>query len=104
MPDILEQTFAAVGDTLGDRLDLRPLHPAYDARFADGTRLAVHSEPDAMYAEVRRFAGAAERSADSGRSRRRSRRCCATNGCGGCSVSSRCTRAWRRSARWRCTR
>ncbi|MEB3028146.1 hypothetical protein VFJ44_11030, partial [Streptococcus sp. R3] len=56
----LEQTFAAVGDTLGDRLDLRPLHPAYDARFADGTRLAVHSEPDAMYAEVRRFAGAAE--------------------------------------------
>ncbi|MBA4854741.1 phytoene desaturase [Nocardia farcinica] len=60
MPDILEQTFAAVGDTLGDRLDLRPLHPAYDARFADGTRLAVHSEPDAMYAEVRRFAGAAE--------------------------------------------
>ncbi|MCM6775388.1 phytoene desaturase family protein [Nocardia sp. CDC159] len=60
MPDILEQTFAAVGDSVERRLELLPLRPVYDARFADGSRLAVHSEFDAMYEEVRRFAGAAE--------------------------------------------
>ena len=60
MRDILDETFAAVGDSLDARLDLLPLHPAYDARFADGSRLAVHSDADAMYDEVRRFSGVAE--------------------------------------------
>ncbi|MFF0492056.1 phytoene desaturase family protein [Nocardia sp. NPDC004068] len=60
MRDILDETFAAVGDGVEHRLELLPLDPVYDARFADGSRLAVHSDPDAMYEEVRRFAGAAE--------------------------------------------
>jgi len=60
MRDILDETFAAVGDSIDSRLELLPLHPAYDARFADGSRLAVHSEADAMYDEVRRFSGVAE--------------------------------------------
>ncbi|WP_329131598.1 phytoene desaturase family protein [Streptomyces sp. NBC_00670] len=60
MPHLAEAAFAAVGETLRDRLDLIPLHPAYRARFADGSGLDVHTEPDAMEAEVERFAGPAE--------------------------------------------
>ncbi|MFI6082868.1 phytoene desaturase [Streptomyces sp. NPDC051217] len=60
MPDLVEEVFAAVGDKLADRLDLIPLHPAYRARFADGSALDVHTGADAMAAEVERFAGARE--------------------------------------------
>ncbi|QES40241.1 phytoene desaturase [Streptomyces venezuelae] len=58
MPDLVEDAFAAVGESLRDRLDLVPLHPAYRARFADGDSLDVHTAPDAMEAEIERFAGA----------------------------------------------
>lgn len=57
MPDIAAEAFAAVGEELGDRLDLVPLHPAYRARFADGATLDVHTSASAMEAEVERFAG-----------------------------------------------
>ncbi|MFC6063762.1 phytoene desaturase, partial [Streptomyces ochraceiscleroticus] len=60
MPDLADDAFAAVGDALRDRVDLVPLHPAYHARFADGSRLDVHTRADAMEAEVERFAGAGE--------------------------------------------
>ncbi|WP_189213766.1 phytoene desaturase family protein [Actinokineospora fastidiosa] len=60
MPDIIEQTLAAVGDSLSARLDLTPLHPAYEARFADGASLPVHTEAEAMTEQVRAFAGPAE--------------------------------------------
>jgi phytoene desaturase len=60
MPHLIEEALAAVGESLQDRLDLVPLHPAYRAQFADGSRLDVHTEADAMEAEVRRFAGPAE--------------------------------------------
>ncbi|MEU5209010.1 phytoene desaturase family protein [Streptomyces sp. NPDC020742] len=58
MPDLLDEAFAAVGERLTDRLTLQELHPAYRARFADGSELDVHTEPMAMEAEVERFAGA----------------------------------------------
>ncbi|WP_381560855.1 phytoene desaturase [Streptomyces eurythermus] len=60
MPDLAEEAFAAVGDSLYRRVELTPLHPAYRAGFADGTSLDVHTDGDAMEAEVRRFAGPAE--------------------------------------------
>ncbi|MDO0929057.1 phytoene desaturase family protein [Streptomyces sp. TG1A-8] len=60
MPDLADEAFAAVGDSLAGRVELIPLHPAYRARFADGGTLDVHTEADAMAAEVERFAGAAE--------------------------------------------
>ncbi|TFE55816.1 phytoene desaturase [Streptomyces sp. ICN441] len=60
MPDLLADAFAAVGDSMADRLELLPLHPAYRAVFADGSALDVHTGPDAMEAEVARFAGARE--------------------------------------------
>ncbi|WP_330172292.1 phytoene desaturase family protein [Streptomyces sp. NBC_01498] len=60
MPGLVEDALAAVGDKLTDRLDLIPLHPAYRARFADGSTLDVHTDADAMAAEVERLAGARE--------------------------------------------
>ncbi|MFJ6725138.1 phytoene desaturase family protein [Streptomyces sp. NPDC091281] len=60
MPDLADEAFAAVGDSLYDRVDLVPLHPAYRARFADGSSLDVHTDAAAMEAEVERFAGARE--------------------------------------------
>jgi phytoene desaturase len=57
MPDIIEDAFAAVGDTLADRLELLPLHPAYHAMFADGSALQVHTDADAMATEIEGFAG-----------------------------------------------
>ncbi|MVO89482.1 phytoene desaturase [Streptomyces sp. p1417] len=60
MPDLVEEAFAAVGERLTDRLELLALHPAYRARFADGTALDVHTDAAAMETEVERFAGARE--------------------------------------------
>ncbi|MET9931237.1 FAD-dependent oxidoreductase, partial [Streptomyces sp. NPDC006324] len=69
MPDLLDDAFRAVGDSLRARVDLVPLHPAYRALFADGTRLDVHTDADAMEAEVAAFAGPRE-AAGYGRLRR----------------------------------
>ncbi|KUL46029.1 phytoene dehydrogenase [Streptomyces sp. NRRL F-4489] len=60
MPGLLAEAFAAVGESLADRLRLIPLAPAYRALFADGSRLDVHSDGAAMAAEVERFAGPRE--------------------------------------------
>jgi phytoene desaturase len=60
MPDIIEDAFAAVGESLSERLDLMRVEPAYRASFADGSSLDVHSERDAMAAEIERFAGRAQ--------------------------------------------
>ncbi|MFF9276699.1 phytoene desaturase family protein [Streptomyces griseosporeus] len=60
MPDLADEAFAAVGDSLRRRVELIPLHPAYRAEFADGSGLDVHTDADAMAAEVERFAGSAE--------------------------------------------
>ncbi len=57
MPDIIEDTFAAVGDTLARRLELCTLDPAYRAVFADGSSLDVHRDPDRMADAVAEFAG-----------------------------------------------
>ncbi|WP_399881852.1 phytoene desaturase [Streptomyces sp. BBFR51] len=60
MPHLADEAFAAVGDSLARRVDLVALHPAYRAGFADGTSLDVHTDGEAMEAEVRRFAGPTE--------------------------------------------
>jgi phytoene desaturase len=57
MPELLDDAFNAVGDSLSARLDLVPLHPAYLARFPDGSAINVHSDAVAMEDEVRRVAG-----------------------------------------------
>ena len=60
MPDIIDDAFAAVGESTADRLDLIKMDPAYRASFTDGSALHVHSDRDAMAAEIERFAGADE--------------------------------------------
>ncbi|MFF8415205.1 phytoene desaturase family protein [Streptomyces omiyaensis] len=60
MPALLDEAFAAVGDSLRERVELVPLHPAYRALFRDGSGVDVHTEAAAMAAEVERFAGARE--------------------------------------------
>jgi phytoene desaturase len=60
MPEIVDEAFAAVGDSREARLELLPLDPAYRAEFADGTALDVHSDAEAMAEAVRVFAGPAE--------------------------------------------
>jgi phytoene desaturase len=57
MPDIIDDTLAAVGESLSDRLDLQRVEPAYRASFADGSAIDVHSGRDEMAAEIERFAG-----------------------------------------------
>ena len=60
MPEIIDETFAAVGESTADRLVLDPVSPAYRALFAEGSALDVHADPDAMAAEVAAFAGPRE--------------------------------------------
>jgi len=60
MPDIIDDAFAAVGESLSDRVELQPVHPAYRAMFADGSSLKVHTEATAMFDEIERFAGPRE--------------------------------------------
>lgn len=60
MPELAEEALAAVGDSLAARLELVALHPAYRARFADGSVIDVHTDAEAMEAEIRAVAGASE--------------------------------------------
>jgi phytoene desaturase len=60
MPELVDEALAAVGDSLAARLDLVALHPAYRARFADGSVIDVHTDADAMEAQIRAVAGPAE--------------------------------------------
>jgi phytoene desaturase len=52
MPGLVEEALAAVGEKPADRLELVRLDPAYRARFADGSTIDVHTDPDAMEAEI----------------------------------------------------
>nr|WP_292981617.1 phytoene desaturase family protein [Mycobacterium sp.] len=60
MPDIIDEAFAAVGESLSDRLDLIEVEPAYRAQFADGSSIDVHSDADLMANAIAQFAGAEE--------------------------------------------
>ena len=52
MPELVEAALAAVGEKLADRLELIRLDPAYRARFADGSTIDVHTDPERMEAEI----------------------------------------------------
>lgn len=60
MPELVDEALHAVGSSLAERLDLIALHPAYRARFADGSALDVHTDGAAMEQQIRDFAGPAE--------------------------------------------
>jgi phytoene desaturase len=60
MPELIDEAFHAVGDSLAQRLPLTRLDPAYHARFADGSSMVLHTGAEAMEAEIRRVAGPLE--------------------------------------------
>jgi phytoene desaturase len=60
MPDIIDDVFAAVGESRSDRLELMPVDPAYRAVFADDSAIDVHTDADRMTAAVEEFAGPRE--------------------------------------------
>ena len=57
MPSLLDDALGAVGESLDDWVTLRRLDPAYRARFADGSALDVHADPDAMADAIGAFCG-----------------------------------------------
>ncbi|WP_170312877.1 phytoene desaturase family protein [Prescottella subtropica] len=60
MPELVHDALAAVGAdgaSTTPPLRLHRLEPAYHARFADGSTIDVHSDPDRMAAEVTRVCG-----------------------------------------------
>jgi phytoene desaturase len=54
MPDLIHDAFASVGEDMRDWLDLMPVEPLYRAFYPDGSQLDVHSDVDAMAAEIER--------------------------------------------------
>jgi phytoene desaturase len=54
MPDLIRDTFAAVGEDVDDWLDLMPVEPLYRSFYPDGSQLDVHSDVDAMADEIAR--------------------------------------------------
>jgi len=57
MPGLIEECFAAVGESMKDWLELSPLDPAYRAEFADGTVIHSHPDIERMSDEVARVCG-----------------------------------------------
>ena len=60
MPDLIDEAFAAVGETTSQRVELLPVDPAYRAMFADGAGIDVHTDADRMATAVSDFAGPRE--------------------------------------------
>ncbi len=60
MPELIEEAFDAVGESMADWLDLVPLEPAYRAHYPDGSTLDVITDPARMAAEVSRVCGPRE--------------------------------------------
>ncbi len=60
MPDLIADALDCVGERLEDWLDLRPVRPLYRATYADGSRLDVHADVDAMAQEITTVCGARE--------------------------------------------
>ncbi len=60
MPDLIHDAFAAVDEDMHDWLDLMPVEPLYRAYYPDGSQLDVHSDVDAMAAEIERVISPAE--------------------------------------------
>jgi phytoene desaturase len=60
MPELIADCFDALGEDMPDWLNLRPVAPIYRTSFADGSRIDVHADPDAMADEIERTCGPSE--------------------------------------------
>lgn len=52
MPEVFAETYAALGEDMVDRLDLRRIDPTYRVYFDDGTELALTSNINAMQRQL----------------------------------------------------
>ncbi len=57
MPGLIQDCFDGLGERMEDWLELRRVEPAYRAHFADGTRLDLHTDVDAMATEIAAVCG-----------------------------------------------
>lgn len=60
LPALVEECFRALGRPMADYLQLTAVRPGLVAHFPDGDSLQLDPEPDALAAEVERFAGGAD--------------------------------------------
>jgi phytoene desaturase len=60
MPELIAEPLAAVGEELGDWLELTPLDPAYRAYYPDGSTLDVKTDTVRMAAEISKVCGPRE--------------------------------------------
>ena len=52
MPEVFEETYAALGETMSHHLDLKRIDPTYTVRFDDGTSLALTSNMGDMQTQL----------------------------------------------------
>jgi phytoene desaturase len=52
MPEVFADTYAMLGEDMGDHLDLQRIDPTYKVRFDDGLTLALTSDLNAMRAQL----------------------------------------------------
>ena len=60
MPDLIADAFDCLGEQMSDWLELEPVSPLYRAFYPDGSVLDVHSDTEAMAAEIERVIGPEE--------------------------------------------
>jgi len=60
MPDLVEESFAALGENLADRLELLTVTPAYRAHYHDGSTLDLHTDVGAMAEQIAEVCGGRE--------------------------------------------
>lgn len=60
MPDLIADAFDCIGEEMSDWLELTPVSPLYRAFYPDGSQLDVHSDTEAMTAEIERVIGPGE--------------------------------------------
>jgi phytoene desaturase len=52
MPEVFQETYAALGEKMSDHLDLRRIDPTYRIRFRDNTELALTSDLNVMQEQL----------------------------------------------------
>ncbi len=60
MPDLIQDCFDTLGESMTDRLEITALDPLYRAGFADGSQLDVHSDTDRMQQQIAEKVSAAD--------------------------------------------
>jgi phytoene desaturase len=55
MPEVWEETFAALGEKMGDHIDLRRIDPTYKIRFDDGLQLELTSDIGVMQTQLEKI-------------------------------------------------